>query len=122
MIDIRLHNEFNPSESNFVERIVSEVKTQLSLSEEPSYSRPINAFGHIFSSSYAAGYYGYLWSDVLSADVYSHFEKVGVFNRKEGQRYIDTFLGKGGSEDVMSMYVAFMGAKPNPAPLMKQFK
>lgn len=122
LIDIRLHNEFNPSESNFVERIVSEVKTQLSLSEEPSYSRPINAFGHIFSSSYAAGYYGYLWSDVLSADVYSHFEKVGVFNRKEGQRYVDTFLGKGGSEDVMSMYVAFMGAKPNPAPLMKQFK
>lgn len=121
LIDMRLHNEFDASEPAFVERIVSEVKAQLSLSDEPPYARPINAFGHIFSSSYAAGYYGYLWSDVLSADMYSHFEKVGVFNRKEGQRYVNTFLGKGGSEDVMSMYVAFMGAKPNPAPLMKQF-
>lgn len=122
LIDMRLHHEFNPSESGFVERIIREVKSRLSLADEPTYSRPINAFGHIFSSSYAAGYYGYLWSDVLSADVYSHFERVGVFNRKEGQRYVNTFLGKGGSEDVMSMYVAFMGAKPNPAPLMKQFK
>lgn len=121
--DIRLYNEYNPNEPEFINRIVKEVQNTTALMPVPDYVRPLNGFSHIFtSSSYAAGYYGYAWSDVLSADVFAHFEKVGIFNRTEGRRYVEKFLSKGASEEVMKMYIDFMGRKPKPDAFMKQIQ
>ncbi|MDO4440830.1 MAG: M3 family metallopeptidase [Moraxella sp.] len=120
LIDLRLYNEYNPNEPDFINRIHQEIQQNVSVVREPSYVRSLNSFSHIFTGGYAAGYYGYLWSDVLSADVFSHFEKVGIFNKKVSRAYVDKFLSKGGSEDVMDMYVDFMGRKPKPDALMKR--
>lgn len=122
--DIRLYNEYNPNEKGFVERIVKEVAdVTTSLVKRPDYDRSLNTFNHIFTSStYAAGYYGYVWSDVLSADVFAHFEQVGIFNRAEGKRYVEKFLSLGNSKEVMAMYVDFMGRKPKPDAFMKQIQ
>lgn len=120
LTDLRLYNEYNPNDPHFVERIINEVHETVKLAKMPEYSRSMNAFSHIFSGGYAAGYYGYLWSDVLSADAFSKFERTGVFNQKTGKAFVDKFLGKGGSDDIMSMYVDFMGRKPDPVAFMQQ--
>lgn len=120
LIDMRLYNEYRPDEKGFVMQVVNDVRQNISVLNEPEYVRRLNAFSHIFGGSYAAAYYGYLWSEVLSADVFARFEKVGIFDRKTGKAFVDKFLSKGGSEDVMKMYVDFMGAKPKPHAFMKQ--
>lgn len=120
LTDMRLYNEYDPNDPDFAERTIKEVQNAVKISPILDYARGINVFSHIFSGGYAAGYYGYLWSDVLSADAFSKFERTGIFNRKTGKAFVDKFLGKGGSDDIMTMYVDFMGAKPKPDAFMKQ--
>ncbi|MBF0577057.1 M3 family metallopeptidase [Dysgonomonas sp. GY617] len=76
-------------------------------------------FAHIFDGGYSAGYYSYLWSEVLDADAFEAFVEKGVFDRTTGQSFRDNILSKGGSEDPMTLYKIFRGAEPNPIYLLK---
>ena len=76
-------------------------------------------FNHIFNSGYSAGYYSYLWSEVLDVDAWEKFEADGVFNPATAKAFRQTFLEKGGSEEPMTLYRAFRGADPDPAALLR---
>ena len=76
-------------------------------------------FNHIFNSGYSAGYYGYLWSEVLAADAWQKFVSDGIFNKATADSFRKTFLEKGGSEEPMTLYKAFRGAAPDPSAIMK---
>ena len=76
-------------------------------------------FNHIFNSGYSAGYYGYLWSEVLASDAWQKFVADGIFNKETADSFRKTFLEKGGSEEPMTLYKLFRGAAPDPAALMK---
>ena len=76
-------------------------------------------FNHIFNSGYSAGYYSYLWSEVLDVDAWEKFETDGVFNPATAKAFRQTFLEKGGSEEPMTLYRAFRGADPDPAALLR---
>ena len=76
-------------------------------------------FNHIFNSGYSAGYYSYLWSEVLAVDAWEKFLADGVFNKATAKSFRETFLEKGGSEEPMTLYVKFRGAEPDPAALMR---
>ncbi|MBO4340553.1 MAG: M3 family metallopeptidase [Bacteroidales bacterium] len=76
-------------------------------------------FNHIFNSGYSAGYYSYLWAEVLSADAWEKFKADGVFNKATADSFRKTFLEKGGTEEPMVLYHNFRGADPDPAALMK---
>ena len=76
-------------------------------------------FNHIFNSGYSAGYYSYLWSEVLAVDAWEKFEADGVFNKETAGAFRATFLEKGGSEEPMTLYHQFRGADPDPAALMR---
>lgn len=76
-------------------------------------------FAHIFDGGYSAGYYSYLWSEVLDADAFEAFEENGVFDRATGQSFRDNILSKGNSENPMVLYRKFRGADPNPIYLLK---
>ena len=76
-------------------------------------------FAHIFDGGYSAGYYSYLWSEVLDADAFEAFVEKGIFDRTTGQSFRDNVLSKGGSEDPMILYKLFRGAEPNPIYLLK---
>ena len=78
------------------------------------------SFGHIFSGGYAAGYYGYKWSEVLEADAFSLFKEKGIFNRAVATSFRDNILSKGGTEDPMELYVRFRGHKPEPEALLRK--
>jgi len=71
-------------------------------------------FNHIFSSGYSAGYYGYLWAEVLDKDAFSLFEATGnVWNKELATKFKQTFLERGGSEEPMVLYELFAGRKPD---------
>jgi len=86
--------------------------------------RFLNAFTHIFKGGYAAGYYGYKWSEVMSADVFGAFEEAGLDDeaavRRLGRKYRDTFLALGGSVDPMEVFERFRGRAPTIDALLRQ--
>lgn len=77
-------------------------------------------FSHIWDSGYAAGYYAYLWSEVLDDDAYAWFTEHGGMTRANGQRFRDMILSRGHTEDVGAMYRAFRGRDPQIGPLLEQ--
>lgn len=77
-------------------------------------------FNHIFSSGYSAGYYGYLWSEVLDKDAFSIFEASGnVWNLELAKKFKETFLERGGSEEPMTLYKEFAGREPDNHAFLK---
>ena len=76
-------------------------------------------FNHIFNSGYSAGYYSYLWAEVLDMDAWEKFVAAGVFNPATAKAFRQTFLEKGGSEEPMTLFRQFRGADPDPAALLR---
>lgn len=77
-------------------------------------------FNHIFSSGYSAGYYGYLWAEVLDKDAFSLFEQTGnVWNIPLATKFKQTFLEKGGSEEPTILFEQFAGRKPDDTAFKK---
>ena len=77
-------------------------------------------FSHIFSGGYAAGYYGYKWSEVLDADAFAKFKEEGIFNPAVAKSFRDNILSKGNSEDPMTLYVKFRGQEPSTQALLER--
>jgi peptidyl-dipeptidase Dcp len=76
-------------------------------------------FNHIFNSGYSAGYYSYLWAEVLDKDAFEYFEQQGIFNPEVDMKFRRTFLEKGGSEEPMVLYESFRGAQPDAGALLR---
>ncbi len=76
-------------------------------------------FNHIFNSGYSAGYYSYLWSEVLDVDAWEKFEADGIFNKATADSFRATFLERGGSEEPMTLFRSWRGADPDPAALLR---
>ena len=77
-------------------------------------------FQHIFTSSYSAGYYSYIWAAVLDSDAFSAFKKSGdIYNQDLASKYREYILEKGGTEDPMELYRKFKGSNPNIGPLLE---
>jgi len=117
LFDMRLHSEFKQGSS--IQQLLDEVRTQVAVMIPPSFNRFQHSFSHIFDGGYAAGYYSYLWAEVLSADAYSAFEEEGIFNAETGKRFLETILSKGGARDPMDMFVAFRGRRPSINALLR---
>ena len=77
-------------------------------------------FSHIFAGGYSAGYYGYIWSEVLDADTVDWFKQNGGLTRANGQHFRDTLLSRGGSLDSMQMFRNFRGQDASIDPLLKR--
>ncbi len=77
-------------------------------------------FSHIFAGGYAAGYYGYIWSEVLDADTVDWFKQNGGLTRANGDHFRDTLLSRGGSLNSMQMFRNFRGQDATIEPLLKR--
>lgn len=76
-------------------------------------------FNHIFNSGYSAGYYSYLWSEVLDKDAFDFFTQQGIYNKDVATKFRKTFLEKGGSEEPMVLYEMFKGSQPDPKAMLR---
>ena len=77
-------------------------------------------FNHIFSGGYSAGYYSYIWSEVLDSDAFEAFKETGLFNQETARKFRENILSAGGTQDPMVLYVRFKGAEPSVEPLLKK--
>ena len=76
-------------------------------------------FSHVFSGGYAAGYYGYKWSELLDADAFAAFQENGIFDRKTADKFLK-MLQAGGTEDPMTLYLEFRGQQPTVDALLRR--
>lgn len=91
-------------------------KLGLNLPQVPSRYRT-SYFSHIWGSGYAAGYYAYLWTEMLDDDAYSWFEENGGLNRANGQRFRDMILSRGNTEEYGKLFRDFRGHDPRIEPM-----
>ena len=82
----------------------------------PRYRTPY--FSHVWGGGYSAGYYAYLWSEVLDADSVEWFKQNGGLTRENGDHFRDTLLSRGGSEDAIALFKDFSGRDPYVEPLL----
>jgi oligopeptidase A len=87
----------------------------------PAYNRFAHIFSHIFAGGYAAGYYSYLWAEVLARDAFSIFIRDGLFDQAAGERFKNTVLGLGGSEEPDVVFEKFMGRQPDSDALLAAY-
>jgi peptidyl-dipeptidase Dcp len=76
-------------------------------------------FSHIWGGGYAAGYYAYLWSEMLDDDAFQWFQDHGGLTRANGDRFRAMILSRGNTEDLAKMYSAWLGGDPNVEPMLK---
>ncbi|MBE8214829.1 MAG: M3 family metallopeptidase [Endozoicomonadaceae bacterium] len=118
LFDIHLHIEDTTGQS--IQAILDRVRQEVAVILPPIFDRFQNTFSHLFDGGYAAGYYGYLWSEVLSADIFEVFHEEGLLNPLIGERFLNAFLSQGGSKDPMDMFIDFRGRKPTTKAFLKQ--
>jgi len=100
-----------------MEKIASEKAELMPMAEGCCMS---TQFSHIFAGGYAAGYYGYKWSEVLAADAWEAFKEKGIFNPEVSSSFRKNILSKGGSKKPMELYKAFRGKEPTNEAFLKQ--
>jgi len=93
-------------------------RTHLAISYVPPRYRS-SYFMHIWGNGYAAGYYAYLWTEMLDDDAYQWFEDNGGLTRANGDRFRRMVLSRGNTEDLAKMYAAWLGKEPNVEPMLK---
>ena len=119
LFDMRLHSENIGADRAALLKLLGEVRAEVAVMQPPAYNRMPWSFGHIFGGGYAAGYYSYKWAEVLSADAYSRFEEEGVLSPVAGNAFRKEVLGRGGSRDAMTNFVAFRGRSPTVDALLR---
>lgn len=124
-LDLELHRLLAPSLSgessgeevlDFAEKILA----PFSPDEVFARSHILTTFIHLFSGGYAAGYYSYLWSEMLEADAFTRFRREGVLSPRTGRAFVETILSQGDGEDPEQLFLAFMGRGPDPTAFLER--
>lgn len=121
MLDMKWH-ELKSLDGVDIDAFEAKVAEEIGLIPEITFRYRSTYFNHIFGGSgYNAGYYGYLWAEVLDKDAFSIFEQSpnGVWDLELAAKFKQTFLEKGGSEEPMVLYKSFAGREPDSAAMLR---
>ena len=126
MFDFRLHLDYDPAAGARTLALLEDVRREVGVVQPPEWHRFPHAFTHIFAGGYSAGYYSYLWAEVLSADAFGAFEEAAavsgsIFDAATGARYRREVLAVGGSRPALESFIAFRGREPDPAALLRSY-
>ncbi len=122
LFDMEIHMKTAEEHAVYIQETVEHVRRKTAAIDVPAFNRFQNSFSHIFAGGYAAGYYSYLWSEVLSADSFDLFKEKGlIFDKEVAQRFLAIILEQGGSKDFMDMFMEFRGQAPNVEALLRQY-
>ena len=121
LIDLEFHTQ--PAAASKDVRAFEQAELEkIGMPKEIALRHRPTQFGHIFSGDhYAAGYYSYMWSEVMDADAFGAFEDAGnIFDPAVAKRLHDNVYSSGGSVDPEAAYVAFRGREPEPDALLRR--
>jgi len=118
ILDMKWHTIESPLNTD-VEAFENKVLNDIGLIPEIIVRYKSPYFAHIFNGGYSAGYYSYLWAEVLDADAFQAFVEKGIFDPATAKSFRDNILTKGNTDDPMVLYRNFRGADPNPEYLLK---
>ena len=119
ILDLDMHTQ-NSYEGFNALAAEKETAKRIGLIDEIAFRYNTTFFNHIFSSEgYAAGYYSYLWAEVLDADAFDAFVENGIFDQATAKLFRENILEKGGSVEPMKLYRNFRGQDPNPDALLR---
>lgn len=119
LFDFTLHTEYDPEVGPRILETLAQVKAKVAVLPSLEWNRFSHSFSHIFAGGYSAGYYSYLWAEVLSADAFSRFEEEGIFNKETGNSFLKNILEMGGSEEPMELFKRFRGREPQIDALLR---
>ncbi|ETR78473.1 peptidase M3 [Afipia sp. P52-10] len=121
LIDLEFHSRPATAAQN-VRAFEAKEMAKIGMPEEIALRHRPTHFSHIFSGDhYAAGYYSYMWSEVMDADAFGAFEEAGdIFDAATAKRLFDDIYSSGGSRDPEEAYIAFRGRKPEPEALLRR--
>jgi oligopeptidase A len=130
LFDFLLHLEYDPTQGARALAVLEDVRKQVAVLHPPAWQRFPHGFSHVFAGGYAAGYYSYLWAELLSADAFGAFEERAaeqdggagsVIDRATGNRFRREFLARGASRPALESFVAFRGRQPQPEALLRSY-
>jgi oligopeptidase A len=121
LFDFRLHLEYDPAHGAQALQLLAQVRRDVAVFVPPPWQRMPHSFGHIFAGGYDAGYYSYLWAELLSADAFGRFEEAGAFDRAAGSAFRQSILAVGGSRPALESFVEFRGREPKPDALLRSY-
>jgi len=108
-LDLRLHRDNPPEDSSDLMKYIQKILLPFSIQSNFSELHSTTIFSHLFAGGYASGYYSYLWSEVLEADVFSKFREEGIMNPAVGKAYMESILTQGDSDAPEALFNRFMG-------------
>lgn len=122
-IDMSLHADYDPTGAKSPFDVMADLAPKYTVVPPLPEDRFLNSFSHIFAGGYAAGYYSYMWAEVMSADAFAAFEE-GNLNDEEavratGLRFRDSVLSMGGGRHPSKVFRAFRGRDPSPEALLR---
>jgi len=112
-LDMEIHGPSPPESAEELQQLVNELRPSITLVQNPPGNNMLRTFGHLMNQ-YSASYYGYMWAEVLSADMFAgRFETEGVMNAKPGMDYRKMVLAPGGTHNISDHLARFLGRNPN---------
>jgi oligopeptidase A len=126
LFDFLLHRDFDPRCGARTMEVLEAVRGEVAVLHPPAWQRFPHAFTHIFSGGYAAGYYSYLWAELLSADAFGAFEErvesgASAIDRELGAGFRSEVLSVGASRPALESFIAFRGRAPQPEALLRSY-
>lgn len=118
LLDLAWHTIEN-GEIKDADEFEAKVLNDYGLIEEIAPRYRTTYFSHIFSGSYSAGYYSYIWADIFGEDAYQAFRENGIFDEKTAKSFVDNILSTGGTDDPLKLYKKFRGKDADPKYFMK---
>ncbi|MBQ7073071.1 MAG: M3 family metallopeptidase [Bacteroidales bacterium] len=120
ILDMKWH-ELSSVEGINIDEFEAKVCKEMGLIDEIIPRYRTSYFNHIFGGGYSAGYYGYLWAEVIDKDAFAAFEESpnGVWDKELAKKFKETFLEKGGSEEAMTLFKQFRGREPQSEPFLR---
>ena len=118
-LDLKIHGPNPPKSDAELQELVDELRPKITLLSNPPGNNMLRTFGHLMNQ-YSASYYGYMWAEVLSADMFAtRFEKEGVMNPKVGMEYRKYVLAPGGTHNISDHLTKFLGRPPSNEAFLK---
>jgi oligopeptidase A len=121
LFDFQLHSGACVKGEVPIQEIIDNIRHRVSVILVPKFNRFQNCFSHIFAGGYAAGYYSYLWAEVLAWDAFERFEEEGseILNPSLGQAFLKAILEQGGAVDALVLFEQFRKRPPEPKAFLR---